>query len=324
MRRLIGPVLVGLGVFLIVAAALVRFYAYPALAKVPHGYNSTTHLEATGAEVINYSTYEPETHDLAITSATHEDVEADAPEGVVVWINLNEVLRGDGTEFQKSTERVPFDEVTGEAVDCEECGQFVESRNSDGKIERIPTTFEGQVYKFPFNTEKKDYDQWDGTLGEAFPATYEGEEEIDGLPVYKFVQVIEPTVVETREVPGSMFGVEDAVEADLVYAMTRTFYVEPVTGSPVHRVEERRQELVHEGEAVPVFVGTVQYTDDQVADNVAKVDSKATLLGGTRLLFPVVLLLIGGVMLALGRALNKRLEGQHSDHATKDRPLVNA
>ena len=30
MRRLIGPILVGAGVFLLVAAALVRFYAYPA------------------------------------------------------------------------------------------------------------------------------------------------------------------------------------------------------------------------------------------------------------------------------------------------------
>ena len=324
MRRLIGPVLVGLGVFLIVAAALVRFYAYPALAKVPHGYNSVTKLEATDAQVINYTTYQPETHDLSITSKTSEDVDADAPDDVVVWVNVNKVLRGDGTEFQKSTERVAFDEVTGEAVDCEDCEPFVEEKGSDDKVERVPTVFEGQVYKFPFNTQKQDYEQWDGTLGEAFPVTYEGEEEIDGLSVYKFVQVIEPTVVETREVPGSMFGVEDAVEADMVYSMTRTFYVEPVTGSPVDRVEERKQVLVHDGEEVPVFVGNVHYTEDQVDDNVDMVSTKAMLLDGTRLLFPLLFLLVGGVLLAIGLVVNKRVEDRPAGNAPQDRPLVNA
>ncbi len=50
----------------------------------------------------------------------------------------------------------------------------------------------------------------------------------------------------------------------MIYAMTRTFYVEPVTGAPVNRVEERVQELVYDGTEVPAFVGTVQYTDAQV------------------------------------------------------------
>ncbi len=87
MRRMSGPVLVGLGVFLIVAAVLVRLYAYPTLAKVPEGYNSTTELEAIGAEVFNsdLEVLAPETHDLSITSKTHENVSADAPDGVVVW-----------------------------------------------------------------------------------------------------------------------------------------------------------------------------------------------------------------------------------------------
>ena len=44
---------------------------------------------------------------------------------------------------------------------------------------------------------------------EATTATYEGEEELQGLTVYKFVQVIEPTVIDTLEVPGSVFGVEE-------------------------------------------------------------------------------------------------------------------
>ena len=79
------------------------------------------------------------------------------------------------------------------------------------------------------------------------------------------MQVIEPTVIETREVPGSVFGSDEAsVQADMIYAMTRTFYVEPVTGAPVNRVEERDQELVYDGQSVPASSATVQYTDAQV------------------------------------------------------------
>ena len=328
MRRMIGPVLVGLGVFLIVAAGLVRFYAYPALAKVPDGYNSTTELEANGAQIFNSNpdVLAAETHDLSITSRTHEDVSADAPEGVVVWVNLSTIVRGDGTEFQKSTERVPFDDVSGEAVECEDCDPFIEVRRiEDNELERVPTTFEGQVYKFPFGTERKDYDQWDGTLGEAVPATYEGEEDIQGVTVYKFVQEIEPTVVQTRDLPGSIFGSDEpTVSAEMVYAMTRTLYVEPVTGSPIDRVEERTQELVYDGVRVPAFVGTVQYTDGEVDEIVEKVDTKATLLGGTRLLIPVILLLLGGVLLGLGLIINKRLSSDADDHTHQDRPLVTA
>jgi hypothetical protein len=328
MRRLIGPVLVGLGVFLIVAAGLVRFYAYPTLAKVPAGYHSTTKLEAIGAQIFNSDpdVLAAETHDLAVTSKTSEDVSADAPDGVVVWVNVTTIKRADGTEFQKSTERVPFDGVTGEAVDCDDCDQFIEVKHIDNnELERVPTTFEGQVYKFPFGTERKDYDQWDGTLGETFPATYEGEEEIQGVTVYKFVQEIEPTVVENRDVPGSVFGSDElTVSAEMVYAMTRTFYVEPVTGAPVHRVEERTQELVYDGVRVPAFVGTVQYTDDQVDENVDKVDGKAVLLGGARMLFPVLLVLLGLALIGGGLILNRRLSNDVDDKAQENRPLVTA
>ena len=48
---------------------------------------------------------------------------------------------------------------------------------------------EGLVNKFPFEVEQKTYPFWDGVVGRAVDATFQGEEEIDGLPTYKF-QVI--------------------------------------------------------------------------------------------------------------------------------------
>ena len=71
--------------------------------------------------------------------------------------------------------------------------------------------------------------------------------------------------------------------------MTRTFYVEPATGAPVHRIDDRFQELVYDDIRVPAFVGNIHYTDAQVDQNVSDVKTKATLLGGTRVLYPVIL-----------------------------------
>ena len=49
MRRIISPVLIGVGTFLIVAGVLIKAYAIPTLAVVPTNYDSTTYLEAKGA-----------------------------------------------------------------------------------------------------------------------------------------------------------------------------------------------------------------------------------------------------------------------------------
>ncbi len=326
MRRMSGPVLVGLGVFLIVAAALVRFYAYPTLTKVPAGYNSTTDLEAIGAQIFNSDpeVLAAETHDLVITSETREDADADAPDGVVVWVNATNIDKATGGNFQQSTERVAFEDSDGTGVACDTCETWI--AESDGEtVEEVPTTFEGQIYKFPFNTEPKSYDVWDGSTGEAVEATYEGEESIQGTRVYKFVQVIDPTVIETRDVPGSVFGSEEAsVEAEMVYAMTRTFYIEPATGAPLDRIEERDQRLVYDGQSVPAFVGTVQYTDDQVDQNVDDVATKAVLLGGTRALFPIILVLLGLGLLGLGLVLNRRMSSDTDHQTQRAEPLVTA
>lgn len=325
MRRLIGPVLVGLGVFLVVAAALARFYAYPALARVPDGYHSTTKLESIGAQIFNSDpeVLAPETRDLDITSKTSEDVDAKCGDNVV-WVNATVTDKFDGGNFQKSTERAAFDPVTGAGVTCSDDETFVQE--SDGlTVKNDDTDFKGQVYKFPFNTQKKSYDVWDGPTGEATPATYEGEDTIKGLKVYKFVQVIDPTIIEQTDVPGSVFGSDEPkVSADMSYSMTRTFYVEPITGSPVLRIEERDQELVYDGQSVPAFIGNVHYTDAQVSDLVDDLKTKSMLLGGLHALYPLVMLLVGLLLLGLGLVVNRRAERRTSAAHKEERPLVSA
>ncbi|WP_344775806.1 DUF3068 domain-containing protein [Nocardioides panacisoli] len=325
MSRSAPHVLVGLGVFLIVAAGLVRFYAYPALAKVPSSYDTTTELDAQGAQVLNFKTFQPETHDLAIEARTLSDPSATPPDGVAIWQTSTTVRREDDSVFQQTRDMTPFDDVTGEAVSCDGCPSWVAEGDGDN-VKEVPVERDGLTLKFPFDTQKKDYQVWDDTVGKATTATYEGTDEIQGLTVYKFVQEIPESVVETREVPGSMFGSDKAsVDAEMVYGMTRTFYIEPVTGSPVNRVEVRTQELSYDGQSVPVFDGTVQYTDDQVSTEVDDLSSKAMVLGSLRMMVPLAFLLIGLLAVAAGLLLNRRATRDDVDAPSRDgKPLVNA
>jgi hypothetical protein len=322
MRRIISPVLIGLGTFLIAIGMLVKFYAVPTLEVVPTNYESTTHLEAKDATIFNRQELRPETVDLAISSHTVAGDYPDAPDGVVVWAN-NVTVTPEGWDdpFQQSRELSPFDEKTGEASSYDV--GFEEVENAEGEIERIDVTREGQIYKFPFDTQKKDYLQWDAELGEATIAQYEGEEDLEGTTVFRFVQIIEPTVIDTVEASGSMFGVDEpTVQADMVYEMTRTLYIEPVTGAPLNRVEERNQVLSYNGTEVPAFVGTVQYTEESQADSLDRVQTRATLLELARWVAPIGFVVLGLLSIGAGLFLHRRQES--AAHAQDRKELVSA
>ena len=117
------------------------------------------------------------------------------------------------------------------------------------------------------------------------------------------MQTIEPTVIDTVDVPGAVFGCDEpSVSADTIYEMTRTLYVEPTTGAPLNRVEDRNQVLSYDGTDVPAFVGTVQYTEKSQADSLDKVQTRATLLRLADWVFPIGFVLLGLLCIAGGCA----------------------
>jgi len=344
MRRITSSALIGLGAFLIVAAVLVRFYAYPSIAVTPTNYSSDTSLEVKGATIFDAATLAPITVDLSINSYTIADSSADAPDGFTVWVNRSSITRDDieGATcdasvdpakpgcFQQASDRAPLDSDTGAAASedqCPGCGSTSDESFIDGdqySTRSVDVPREGQVYKMPFNTQKKDIEWWDSSIRQATTMEYIGEENVNGLDTYKFVQVIDPTDIGDQDLPGSVFGVADAtVTADLVYAMTRTLWIEPVTGSPVMRTEVRNQVFEYDDIQVPAFVGTIRYTDDQVDEFVSDGKSQGFLLGGMRLLFPVSGLLLGLLAIAGGIVLSRG--GKRPEHqATDDRTLISA
>ena len=306
MRRLLGPILVGIGAFLVVTGVLARFYAYPALAVAPIDQNSVTKLSATDATILDLSTYKEVQTDMNVVNRTVGDVKAseDAGGDTRVWTGTTSYRDEIGNIRSRSAERYAFDAHTGEAVNC--CGGFEET--TDGEREEVKRS--GQISKYPFGTEKKDYKFWDATLGQAVTTKFQKESDIDGLTVYEFRYEVPVTTVGTREVPPFIVGEEgsEAVEADVQYETTTTHWVEPTTGVVIDRESDTCNTLAVDGEQrATTSCGVFSYTDEQVEENIDEYKGKASSLQMVQTTVPLVgvvlglLLIVGGVLLARRR-----------------------
>lgn len=322
MRRFLGPVLVGLGVFLVVGGLLLRFYAYPRLAVAPIDQNSVTKLEAKGANIFDTTALKPLTTDLAVQNKTVGDVKASEDEGdnVRVWVGSTSIRSSDGTVRSRSTERTAFDATSAEAVNC--CGNFEES--TDGQ--RDPVKREGLVFKFPFATEKKTYQVWDDSVGKATPATFVKETKVDGLTVYEFQQTIDRVKVGTREVPASLVGGSGTgnVEGDNMYALDKQIFVEPVTGAIVDQHQHTTSTVAVDGEdKLTQTDAQLAYTKATVDANVKEFSSKSSQLNLVHGLLPLLMVVIGLVAIVFGVLLSRRREVTGVD-LTKPRHLDSA
>ncbi|WP_370188355.1 DUF3068 domain-containing protein [Aeromicrobium sp.] len=315
MGKKLGLVALVLGAFLVLLAGLSKFYMYDRLAVVPDN-NETTSISQTApgedAEYLNVGAEggpAVETGPLKSTRIVQGNVELsekaseELDRDVAVWDTYTCTDTPDfdcasgQTPLSSTKDRVAFDAHTGETVSWSGSTTETGGEESEG-------AFKGLYFKFPFGTEKKTYDFWDGTLKKATPAVYKGETTIKGLDVYEFEQVIEPTKTGTIDVPGSLVG-EDAsqVTADRIYANTRTFLVEPVTGVIIKGGEAQDSSLEVDGERkLTTTKATLGYTDAYIQDTVDEYKGKATLLKAVDTTFPIVGGIVGLVLLVLGVA----------------------
>ncbi len=326
MRRYVTFIILGLGVFAVAAGLLLRFWAYPSLAKIPHNVDRLSIAHGDGITALVYvpngDTATPEIREnLSLTSTTKvtgnlraEEVVEDGD--VTVWVEAAEVRTddADGLVVNASLRSLCLDRFTAEAVaPCE--NQFYEDAEGERvRGERGTVLQPGLNFKFPFDTQKRDYQWFDTTLKKPVPANYVGEEQVKGLDVYKFVQTIPPTKVSELDVPGSLVDQPDVptVHAELYYEAVRTVYVDPVTGAVVAGNEDGKQELRANGRSTAVFDGKLTITDETVESNVA--DAKGN-IGRLWVMtgLPVILWIVGGVLILLSiamLALGRR--GKHS------------
>ncbi|MFS3130316.1 DUF3068 domain-containing protein [Nocardioides sp. Bht2] len=308
----VNRILLGVALFALTAAALLRLYAYDQLAVAPIDQSSVTTLTGPGATIFDTGQLAEIQVDLTTTAKTVGLVRETEKEGndVRVWETTTSTRSDDGVVRSRSVERIAFDAYTGEAVNC--CGAFDETVTGD----RVEVERKGQLVKFPFQTKKKTYTWWDSSLSQGVPIKFVKEEDVKGLGTYKFEQTIEPTVLSKAQVPASVLGEEGSgnLEAEMTYSNVRTLWVEPRTGVVIKRAEQQFNTIRYNGEdRVTTTKVTTGFDDKTVQENVDTYGSLSTMLFLLRTLVPALLVVLA---ILLGAIIVLRSRRRPSDTAS--------
>ncbi|MFF8957143.1 DUF3068 domain-containing protein [Streptomyces sp. NPDC014894] len=311
MRRRASLVLLALAVFLTALSPLLRWYAFPRLAKVPAGQYQEVVMEARPATLLDYGSLRAEKVErLTIVQTLKgnveeaERIERDTGRDVVVWDTLSHVQGPDGAMVSQIPERYIFDAHTQDPVHAP--GEMV-----DG----TPVRREGIAFKWPFLTEKRDYTYFDAQTRTSAPIHYRGVRTFHGLDVYYFEQTVPWTKVpfpRKMPIPGiDASTLEKATGTTRWYTTKRMFWVDPVTGAPVngeeiHREELRGGTLLGGRDKVTAFAGHVKMRPDYVDHTVALVKSQRLPVLLLTSYLPWGLPVLGGGLLALALFLEAR------------------
>lgn len=290
MGRRVGHVLVFVGFFLIFAALLVRFYAYPRLQKAPLDeyaqrvavgtatYFNREQLKEVNAEVQNIRT-----------------IKGDAKAGnssTAVWDSFSMTKDiGDNGVITAAREHIAMDRVTAESKHC--CGDQL--------------SHTGLTLKFPFNTQKRTYSFWDTIAKQAFPATYTGTERIEGLDLYRFEQRFSNVRLDTVQVSGAQAGQPGVatVPATVMYSNLKTLWVEPRTGVIVKASQDVTQLLQTDAgvTVLTAFKGKLVYDDNTVRDAADDAKTGASQLRMLQWILPIGALVLGVLLIVAGVVL---------------------
>ncbi|WP_017570688.1 DUF3068 domain-containing protein [Nocardiopsis halotolerans] len=286
MRRTVAVVLVAFGVFFLALAPMSRMWLSTSLMKTPLDYYSQKVLSAEGATYFNIEDLElVENATLEATSTIRADVAASTDE-TVVWDQFTWVEDAEtGFGITSNSRRAGHDRVTGEAVDC-----------CDAMVNDESVSQSGQAWKFPFFPEKRDYDFFETTVGEVVPMEFQGVEEINGVETHRYVQEVEGAVVGERTLPRSVAGLEGEgdVTGDEVFSITRTYWIDTVTGSPLKISEDQNRVVVVDGQEVLTIFDAELVTDEETIQAAIETSEQGrTMLPLLRTTLPVACLVAG-------------------------------
>ena len=267
MMRIAACAVMGLGAALLIAALLLSTYTAGKIAKIPLDIDVTLISNGSGAAL------DPESlggehaivdEDVPLVAQQQIGVEAPANADVVTLQAGSSLRRADR---QKDTglllaivDTVTLNRTTAEAIsdDTHPGGSVQRPRNydDDSPPTNIALPHEGLSYRFPFDTQKQSYQFFDPIAQKAYEANYEGEDDVNGLTTYRFVQSVgydpdgqldEPVRYpslyghdEDGEItaPARIWNIEGAdpdedITMTRYYAAQRTMWVDPVSGTIV-------------------------------------------------------------------------------------------
>ena len=287
MRKTVGFVLLGLAGFLLTAALLAQFYVPGQVQKTPLDVNTTTRLSGNAAAL-------PTGGGSAVKAVSRSVADGAASDGdVVVFDTFSCLIKDpdgtapdcvDDTDPDKrlvtaGTDRFATDRRTATAV------------NDEQYVGAGAEPHDGLVNKFPFDVQQETYPFWDGLVGRAVNAEFQGEEEIDGLLTYRFLISL---VDEPAEISNGISG---------LYSTEKTLWIDQGTGSIIDQSEAQVRKL---DSGATVLDLELSFTDETVAANVeaAKANnSQLNLVARAPLVLGLLglLALVAGAFLAFAR-----------------------
>jgi len=315
MRRFVGALLVGLGAVFAVLAIGLPLYVAPSVTKLPYdmvncpeatkpqpsGCQKPSVVEAKQATYLQLKADGDNliaainTGDLRSTTEVVPQAELTAKEQAaghltdnsVIWDVYSSAIRVDnGETISGSSTELALDRVSGAAVDWQ--GQWI---SETAKTKDTSIRYSEQVYKFPFNTEQRDYKYFDSDLRMALPIKYSGVEDIGGVQTYHFVQQIPDTdIKESADNIGVLLGkfVPAAKSGKIFYRNTREVWVEPVTGAFLKVREQQFKELRPDvGSPVTLLKADFAYTAESTANAVKSAQDNGFKLSLVKLYLPL-------------------------------------
>ncbi|MCQ4081454.1 DUF3068 domain-containing protein [Streptomyces sp. RB6PN25] len=308
MRRRASLILLGLAVFFTALSPLIRWYAFPRLARIPANQYEVIVLQAKNATLLNYTTMTPQkvsqvniVETLRGNVQEAKKVKQQTGRDVVVWDALSYVADPQGNMVSEIPERYVFDAHSQAPVHA-----------GGESVDGDPVRRQGIEYKWPFLTQKRDYYYFDAQTRTSAPIHYKGTQTFRGLKVYYFEQTIPWTRVPVpKKMPlGVTPAVVQAAGMERWYTTKRMFWVDPTTGAPVNGEEIHTEEMRYTGQPdrkpLIAFSGDVKMRPDFVDATVKLVKSERQLVLLLTSYLPWGFAGLGGALLVLALVLEAR------------------
>ena len=294
MRKTLVAVLIAVGVFALVLAGLLRFYAPSKAEKTPLDLDVIQ--VATGpATLLNGATGQRGDFNIIATRRVRTDSAASDSKVTVVQETLCLVKDIDNPPecvdaydpqhrlVSFTTDRVAADRKTAQSVNDPKY-----HTNIDGDT---TATHTGLTYKWPFHAKKTSYKFFDPISRQAPDARFIGTDKIKGMTMYKYEAVIDNIDLPVGPgIPGK-------------YSDTRTVWIEPLTGAIVKGIEQQKRWLADGTQALDTTLtfnqAAIDYQAKQASDGRAQIKQLTVIL-------PLISLLVGLLALVGAFLLSRR------------------
>jgi Porin PorA len=283
-RKVAGWVVLAVGAFLLMAAALGQFWAPGNAEKTPLEVNTTTRLSGV-AQKLNTATGQVEDLPVNATSVTKSDTNR-SDDNVVAFVTTTCLVIDKGDVPDCVDAKDPQHRLVTASSDTFATDRHSALAVNDKKyLAADAQPHEGLVNKFPFNVQKKTYRFWDGILDSAVPAKYDGTQRLQGLTTYKFDVDVPSTPAEVLR------GVQG------LYTQRKSIWVEPRTGSIVKQTQDETRTLPNGN---PLLALNLEYQPDTITKAVHDAGDRASSLRLLTGIIPIVGLVGGLLMVLLG------------------------